>query len=947
MNNNKWIRVQGARVNNLKNINVEIPKEKFIVITGASGSGKSSLVFDTLYQEGKRKYLESLNTNEKYFFCDFSKIDVDQIDGLCPAINIEQRTIIGNPRSTVGTLTKIYDFLQVLYSQIARPYHPITNQLIKYQTIDHIIKQIILVAQEKYIFIMAPIIQQQLGTHQEILQKLQQEGFNQCMVNNQLCFLDQIPALKPHEKHDIYLIIDCFILTVDQHHRLRNSLELAFTLIENEVLIWLEEKKILKFQKYYNNEELNFKFPQKKSIDLFSFNNSIGACTTCKGIGVEKKFDLELIINLDKSVNNGGIIPYFNNPQEYSHIHDLTFFCKQNNIPLDIPLQKLALNKLNFLMYGNDNQANLSHNTNLNISNNLSVINALNNYYHNLPKNNQRIIRWLEHFMTKKTCTACSGSRLQPQALMFKIQNLNIFELTQMPIDKLLSFISNLELTSNEKHITKLIRSEIQKRIQLLQNLGLGYLNLARSSQSLSGGETQRTLLVKQIGSQLSGILYVLDEPSIGLHPKDHQNLIKILKQIKQLGNTLLIVEHDQKTMLAADYIIELGPKGGAEGGEIVAFGSIDEIIKQPNSLTGQYLSRRKQVTLPKTTERNLKDPNRIIQIRNACVHNLKNIDIDLPLGIFTVVTGVSGSGKSTLINHVLLNGLKNKPNAFDLLEQKNLVLYKTNMINKIIYISQNVTIKNIRSNVAIFIGIFEYISNLYAKVPEAKNQGYQKKHFYFNSKKGQCSYCLGLGINEILMNFSRKIKKICEQCQGEKFNNDILKIKYKNKNIADILKMTINIAFDFFSNHVIIRQRLIMFKDIGLGYLTLGQLVNSLSGGEIQRLKLAIELSKQSNSKTIYILDEPTVGLHSEDIQKLINIIKKIIKNRSTIITVEHNLDIIKNADYIIDLGPEGGQKGGEIIAQGTPEEISCNPQSYTGQYLRQILMYLSESER
>ncbi|PQP79930.1 excinuclease ABC subunit UvrA [Candidatus Phytoplasma phoenicium] len=936
MRNDKWIKIKGARVHNLKNINLELPKGQFIVVTGVSGSGKSSLVFDTLYQEGKRKYIESLSSYARSFLDNFQRPDVDQIEGLSPTISIEQKTTSGHPRSTVGTLTEIYDYLRLMYAQISKPYHPVTQQLLQNQNLEQIIKQIYQVAQNKKIFLLAPLIQQQFGDHQTLLTQLKQEGFSQCWIDQRLVSLEgDLPVLKPQNKHDIYVVIDRWQLTSDDSQRLRNSLELAFSLVKEQVLIWLEQKKLLTFQRYYDHKGLNFDLPLQKTIGLFSFNHSLGACNACQGLGVTKQFQPELIMNLDKTIQEGGIIPYFHKPQLYFNIHDLITFCAKNYIPIDVPLKNIPLEILNKLIYENDENIT-TDSLSQNIENVLGIIPSLQKFYNKLsPKD--KIIPWLECFMLEKTCSVCLGARLQPRTLIFKINQYNIFELSQMSIDKLLSFMLNLKLTLHEKQITQFTLEEIQQRLSLLKKIGLGYLTLSRSSKSLSGGEMQRVRLVNQIGSQLSGILYVLDEPSIGLHPKDHQNLMETLHQIKNLGNTIVVVEHDQKTMLLADYLVEIGPGAGSKGGEIIAVGTPKEIMEQPQSLTGQYLSQRKKISFSK--KRKTWDAKKIIQIKNACVNNLKNINVTLPLSIFLVVTGVSGSGKSTLINQILLKSLQNKQTSVDLLEQTNLVLYQPDMIKRVIYLSQNPIIKNVRSNPATFIGIFDYIRTLYAQMPEAKSQGYGKHHFSFNSKKGQCEYCSGYGFQKIEMYFLPNISTICEHCQGKRFNDFILKIKYKNKNIADILKMTIEDALDFFQNHLPIRERLQILQDIGLGYLHLGQATDTLSGGEMQRLKLASELAKKSTSDTLYILDEPTTGLHAEDIQKLINILRKIMLNNSSIIIIEHNLDIIKNADYVIDLGPEGGQYGGEIIAQGTPEEISQNSRSYTGQYLRQVL--------
>ncbi|KXT29251.1 excinuclease ABC subunit A [Candidatus Phytoplasma oryzae] len=928
MNINKFITIKGARVNNLKNINLKIPKFKFIVVTGLSGSGKSSLVFDTLYQEGKRRYMESLSTYSRQFLGNFEKPDVDQIEGLCPAISIAQKNIAKNPRSTVGTITEIYDYIRLIYTNISIPYNPSTNKPIKIKSIEKITEDICKLKINSKILILSPIIEQKKGTHKETIKKLIQKGFNRLMINQKIFSLDNDSSIKLNQNkhHDIFVIIDRFKLNLNMKQRIYQSLKLSLSLIKEKIFLFINDAEILKINRSYSDNDFDFKIP-KKDIRLFSFNTNIGACSLCKGIGSQNKFDKKLILDLDKSINEESIIPFRKYKNNFNQFINLKKICQFYKIDMNIALKKINPDLLKILLYG-DNQ-------NENQNNFKGIIPILEYFIKKLNPNNFMIF-WLKSFMLEKKCEKCLGSRINEKALLFKINNKNIYELTKLSIEELLFFFHNLKLNEEEEKIISLAIKEILYRLNFLKNIGLGYLSLDRNSDSLSGGESQRIRLAKQIGSKITGILYTLDEPSIGLHPKDNDNLIISLKKIKKLGNTLLIVEHDHKTILSADYLIDIGPLAGNKGGEIIAHGTIEEIIKNPYSITGKYLSGEKKIDIP--TQRNSFDKNKVIQIKNACLNNLKNINIDLPLGIFIVITGVSGSGKSTLINEILLKKFKKKTD-YNIKSNKNIVIDHSHSINQIIEISQSSIGKTSRSNPVTYIGLFNHIRNLFAGLKESKIRGYTNSHFSFNVKSGRCEYCLGEGIKKISMYFLPDVFIKCQKCKGKKFNNEILEIKYKEKNIADILNMNIETAWDFFKNHLKIKKYLQVLKDVGLEYIKLGQCSNTLSGGEAQRMKLAKELHKKITSDTLYILDEPTTGLHSEDIKKLINIMHKIVKKKATIIIIEHNLDIMKNADYIIDLGPEGGINGGQIIAKGTPEEISKNIKSYTGQYLKKIL--------
>ncbi|WP_341266799.1 excinuclease ABC subunit UvrA [Candidatus Phytoplasma fraxini] len=927
MNNNQIIQVRGARVNNLKNINLDIPTSKFIVVTGVSGSGKSSLVFDTLYQEGKRKYIESLNSYTKIFLGNFEKPDVDKIEGLCPAISVSKKIISNNPRCTVGTMTEIYDYLRLLYTHIAVPHHPITNQIIKNQTLEEIADKILQLKTNIKSFILAPISTEEKDKNPNIFKNFIKKGFYRFLVNNQiLCLEDDDVLLKANPDYEIYTIIDRFVL--NNKERLHNSLELAFSLISEQVCVYQEEK-IFKFNRNLSDHEQNFDTPIQ-NLRLFSFNNSLGFCDNCRGLGIKKKLDLDLIIVYDKSINDGGIIPYFYYKKLYTQIHDLKAFCGHHNIDMETPLQQLSPKLLNTLLYGEQDD---KLKTNILNPMNMGVIKIL-EYYYNENDDKNNINYFIDLFMSQKKCDLCLGARLNKSALMFKIQNNNIYELTQLSIEDLLIFFQKLELNSEEQKIADSILEEITNRLIFLKNIGLGYLTLDRYGKTLSSGENQRIRLTNHISSKLSGILYTLDEPSIGLHPKDNEKLINSLKTIRDLGNTLVVIENDVDTILSADYLIDIGPLAGEQGGEIIACGIPREIMQNKKSLTGKYLIGHERIDIPQ--KRNLVDFKKVIHIQNASENNLKNITIDFPLEVFTVITGVSGSGKSTLLNQILKS--INQTKTFSE-KNSNIFLNKHNHIQKIIKINSALISKKPKINLTTYIKILDHIKNLFASTLEAKIKGYTKNDFSLNNKKRICQYCSGEGIQKINMYFLPDVLVKCQKCNGQKFNKDILKIKYKNKNIAEILNMTVQEAFMFFDNLSFIQKKLQNLKDIGLDYIRLGQSFATLSDGELQRIKLVSELEKQNIPNILYILDEPTISLHNEDVKKLIQIIHRIVKHKSTVIIIEHNLDIIKNADYIIDLGPQGGQKGGYIMATGTPEEISNNPQSYTGQYLKKIL--------
>ncbi|MFB5029535.1 MAG: UvrABC system protein A [Candidatus Phytoplasma pruni] len=931
-NNNTIIKIRGARVHNLKNINLDIPKFKFIVITGVSGSGKSSLAFDTLYQEGKRRYMESLSVYSRQFLGNFEKPDVDQIEGLSPAISIDQKTISHNPRSTVGTITEIYDYLRVIYTHISVPYNPHTDQPIQIQTTEQIVQQIAQLELDSKILIMAPIVEQKKGNHQKLFKRLIKDGFTRVMVDQKILSLDEIPLLNQNEKHDINVIIDRLKTQDKIESRLNASLDLSLALVKEKVFVWLNDQEMLKFHLNYSNDDLEFTIPER-NMRLFSFNSSLGACETCKGLGIRNKFDPKLLFSFNKSLNQGGFILYQQRRDFYNKMQDLEQFCAYHQIDMNIPLNNLGPELLDILLYG---KADLNNNQHEQPEMEMGVITILEYYYDKLSQN-ESVMSWFKKFLIEETCSHCLGARINKAALTFKINHKNIYELTQMSIEELAHFIDHLELSPEEQKITALPLEEISQRLSFLQDIGLSYLTLERKSSTLSGGESQRIRLATQIGSKLSGVLYVLDEPSIGLHQKDNDNLITALKKMTALGNTLLVVEHDKDTMLASDYLIDIGPLAGRYGGEVVAFGTPSEVMANPNSLTGQYLSNQKNIAYPQ--QRRTINPQQVVYVKNASENNLKRINVVFPLGVFNVLTGVSGSGKSTLVNNVLLKNLKNKKKRL-LKDEKNVnMVDDQGYIRRIVEISQSPIGKTPRSNPATYTGLFDKIRELYAQTNEAKTRGYQKGRFSFNVKGGRCERCYGDGIRRISMNFLPDVFVTCDECHGSRFRKDTLTIKYKGKNIADVLNMTVDEALTFFDNHKRIKEHIQFLKDVGLGYLQLGQSSTTLSGGEAQRIKLASELYKQITPDTLYILDEPTTGLHFEDIKQLIQVLHRITDKKATLVVIEHNLDVIKNADYVIDLGPGGGVHGGHIVAQGTPEELSQNDQSYTGYYLNQIL--------
>ncbi|MBP5835936.1 excinuclease ABC subunit UvrA [Candidatus Phytoplasma meliae] len=970
----QFIKIRGARENNLKNINLDIPKNKLVVITGLSGSGKSSLAFDTLYQEGKRRYVESLSAYARQFLGNFEKPDVDSIEGLSPSISIDQKTTSHNPRSTVGTITEIYDYLRLIYANISIPYHPLKKIALEKQTIEQMITKIEETCNQTMVIILAPIIERQKGSHRKTLDKLLQDGFLRVRINEEISLINEAKPLIKNQYHSIEVVVDRILINADNQTRLYEALEQALKLTQGKVFVMPyhkenhkgnndnkggKENHILKLNSHYHLEGMDYDVPLKEAR-IFSFNTPLGACSNCKGIGVKGRINYEKIIDINKSLNDGAILIN----QEMKQKDKIKQICKHYQIDMNIPLKYLETSKLEILLYGSleqqeyfytnqkdlTKQAQKSSQTNFfeGIFNHalLQFVNSLdhqNQTYHQISYYN-----YLDNLMMEKKCPICQGQKLNQGALLFKINNLNIYELTTLSIDELITFLKELTLTPEETKIINLAFLEVIQRLTFLQEIGLGYLTLARSGNTLSGGEAQRIRLATQIGSKLSGVLYVLDEPSIGLHQKDNDLLINSLKKMCHLGNSLIVVEHDHDTMLAADYLIDIGPKAGLLGGEVQAAGTPQEVMRNPNSLTGKYLAGTLTINIP---QQRRPFNERYLLVTNACKNNLKNIDVAFPMENLTVVTGVSGSGKSTLVNDVLLKGLQlgiqNQHHFHNsvLQEKEEKQTIEPNKVNdfnhitKIVEISQSPIGKTPRSNPVTYTGVFDEIRDLYTQIPEAQIKGYQKGRFSFNVKGGRCEACSGDGVKKISMNFLPDVYVKCESCQGTRYQKETLKIKYKGKSIADILNMNIDEGVTFFKNHPKIKHPLEILQKVGLGYIKLGQSSPTLSGGESQRVKLASELNKSIVKGALYILDEPTTGLHSEDVKQLIDVLQHMVDQNATIIVIEHNLDIIKNADYIIDLGPEGGAKGGYLVATGTPEEISKHKSSYTGKYLKKIL--------
>ena len=933
-----YIKVHGARENNLQNIDIEIPKNKLVVMTGISGSGKSSLAFDTLYQEGQRRYMESLSAYARQFLGNFEKPDVDNIEGLSPSISIDQKTTSNNSRSTVGTVTEIYDYLRLLYARVGTPYCPGTDEPLTKQSIEEMTLRVLSLKEGSRVVVMAPVVERQKGTHKKLAEQYLKEGFTRAYVDGQQITLEEMPELDKNKNHDFYLVIDRLIVKDGIRSRLYDALELAAKLASGKTKVLVGSDAILSFSQNYACSDSNFTIPELEPR-LFSFNTPIGACPYCNGLGLKLEVTEELVCDPTKSLLDGGIIPYKNNDTDNLNNAMIEELCKHYDISISEPIANLPKEKLNYILYGSPDQLHFkmrssSGRVHEKVDYFEGIINNLSRRYRETTS--EWIRTWIEGFMTESECPVCHGARLNEQALSVKIGGKNMDQLTRLSIDDTITFLKHLVLNNEQQQIARLALQEIISRLTFLQDVGLGYLTLARSAGSLSGGEAQRIRLATQIGSKLTGVLYVLDEPSIGLHQRDNHKLIETLKKMRDLGNTLVVVEHDHETMLESDYLIDIGPRAGKHGGLVVAAGTPQEVMDNPNSITGRYLKGIEKVEIPsKRREGTGKD----ILVMGARENNLKDISVSFPLGKLTVVTGVSGSGKSTLVNEILMKGLQQKHYKTKEKPGLHTAINDHNLIDRVIEISQSPIGRTPRSNPATYTGVFDDVRDLYTQTNESKARGYEKGRFSFNVKGGRCEACSGDGVKKISMHFLPDVYVPCEVCGGTRYNHETLQIKYKGKNIADVLDMTVEEAMFFFENHPKIYHKMKTLYDVGLDYITLGQAATTLSGGEAQRVKLASELYRRITPSSIYILDEPTTGLHTDDVKRLLKVLHRIVDEGATMVIIEHNLDVIKNADYIIDLGPEGGDAGGEVVATGTPEEIAQVEASYTGQYLKKAL--------
>ncbi|MBN2300147.1 MAG: excinuclease ABC subunit UvrA [Acholeplasmataceae bacterium] len=933
-----YIKVHGARENNLQNLDIEIPKNKLVVMTGISGSGKSSLAFDTLYQEGQRRYVESLSAYARQFLGNFEKPDVDRIDGLSPSISIDQKTTSNNPRSTVGTVTEIYDYLRLLYARVGIPYCPGSDEPLTKQSIEEMTNRVLHLKEGTRILVMSPIVERQKGTHKKIAEQYLKEGFTRAYIDGESVLLEEMPELDKNKNHDFFLVIDRLIIKDGLRSRLYDALELAARLAEGRTRVLVDDDAMLHFSQNYACADSDFSIPNLEPR-LFSFNTPIGACPYCNGLGMKLEVAESLVLDPSKSLNDGGLLPYKNNNDDNLSTLMLEQMCKYYKIDMSIPISELSEEEVKLILYGTPDKIHFR------LKSSSGRIHENVDYYEGLINNLTRRYRettsewirsWIENFMTESECPVCHGARLNEAALSVRVGGYNIDRLTRLSIDDTILFLANVELNKEQQQIAKLALQEILSRLTFLQDVGLGYLTLARQAGTLSGGEAQRIRLATQIGSKLTGVLYVLDEPSIGLHQKDNAKLIETLKKMRDLGNTLVVVEHDHETMLASDYLIDIGPLAGKHGGRVVAAGTPQEVMDNPDSITGRYLKGLEKVEVPeKRREGNGND----ILVMGAKEHNLKDISVAFPLGKLTVVTGVSGSGKSTLVNDILMKGLQQKYYKTKEHPGKHTEINDHHLIDRVIDISQSPIGRTPRSNPATYTGVFDDIRDLYAQTNEAKARGYKKGRFSFNVRGGRCEACGGDGVKKISMHFLPDVYVPCEVCGGKRYNHETLQIKYKGKHIADVLNMTIDDALSFFENHPKIHQKLQTIHDVGLDYITLGQSATTLSGGEAQRVKLSSELYRKITASSIYILDEPTTGLHTDDVKRLLKVLHRIVDEGATMVVIEHNLDIIKNADHIIDLGPDGGDAGGQIVAIGTPEQVALVKESYTGQYLRKVL--------
>ncbi|SIS43189.1 excinuclease ABC subunit UvrA [Salimicrobium flavidum] len=935
----KYISVKGAREHNLKGIDIDIPKNKMVVMTGLSGSGKSSLAFDTIYAEGQRRYVESLSAYARQFLGQMDKPDVDSIEGLSPAISIDQKTTSRNPRSTVGTVTEIYDYLRLLYARIGRPVCPTHGIEIDSQTIQQMVDQLTSYEDRTKMQLLSPIVSGRKGEHKKTLERLRKEGYVRLRIDGEMREVSDDIELEKNKKHSIDVVVDRVVIKEGAEGRIADSLETALELGGGHVTVDVIDQEEVKFSEHHACPICGFSVSELEPRK-FSFNSPFGACDRCDGLGVQLEVDIDLVIpNWDLSLNAGAIAAWRPTSSQY-YPQLLKSVCTHYGIDMDIPIKDIPKPQLERILYGSGEET-----IHFRYENDFGKVRDNDIYFEGVIPNVSRRYRetssdfireQMEQHMSQKPCPKCEGYRLGEEALSVKVNGQHIAEVTDYSVTEAYEFFENVPLTEKERTIANMILKEISERLDFLANVGLDYLTLSRSAGTLSGGEAQRIRLATQIGSALTGVLYVLDEPSIGLHQRDNNRLIQTLKRMRDLDNTLIVVEHDEDTMLEADYLIDIGPGAGEHGGEVVTMGTPKQVMKSKKSLTGQYLSGKQFIPLPaKRRERD----DRALRIKGATENNLKNVDADIPLGVFTAVTGVSGSGKSTLINEILYKSLsmklhngKQKPGTHGMIEG-------IENLEKVIEIDQSPIGRTPRSNPATYTGVFDNIRDIFADTNEAKIRGYKKGRFSFNVKGGRCEACRGDGIIKIEMHFLPDVYVPCEVCDGKRYNRETLEVTYKGKNIADVLEMTINEALDFFSNLPKIKRKMQTIADVGLGYVRLGQPATTLSGGEAQRVKLASELHRRSTGKSFYILDEPTTGLHVDDIFRLLQVIQRLVENGDSVLIIEHNLDVIKEADYVIDLGPEGGDGGGTIVATGTPEEVAEEKDSYTGKFLKPIL--------
>ncbi|MGJ3222081.1 excinuclease ABC subunit UvrA [Geobacillus thermoleovorans] len=931
--------VKGARAHNLKNIDVEIPRGKLVVLTGLSGSGKSSLAFDTIYAEGQRRYVESLSAYARQFLGQMEKPDVDAIEGLSPAISIDQKTTSRNPRSTVGTVTEIYDYLRLLFARIGRPICPTHGIEIQSQTIEQMVDRLLAYPERTKMQILAPIVSGKKGTHAKTLEDIRKQGYVRVRIDGEMRELTEDIELEKNKKHSIDVVVDRIIIKDGIAARLADSLETALKLADGKVVVDVIGEGELLFSEKHACPYCGFSIGELEPR-LFSFNSPFGACPDCDGLGAKLEVDLDLVIPNDElTLKEHAIAPWEPQSSQY-YPQLLEAVCRHYGIPMDVPVRDLPKEQLDKILYGSGGEPIYFRYTNdfgQVREQYIAFEGVIPNVERRYRETSSDYIReQMEKYMAEQPCPTCQGYRLKKESLAVLVGGKHIGEVTAMSVTEALAFFDGLELTEKEAQIARLILREIRDRLGFLQNVGLDYLTLSRSAGTLSGGEAQRIRLATQIGSRLTGVLYVLDEPSIGLHQRDNDRLIATLKSMRDLGNTLIVVEHDEDTMLAADYLIDIGPGAGIHGGEVVAAGTPEEVMNDPNSLTGQYLSGKKFIPIP--AERRRPD-GRWLEVVGAREHNLKNVSVKIPLGTFVAVTGVSGSGKSTLVNEVLYKALAQKLHRAKAKPGEHRGIRGLEHLDKVIDIDQSPIGRTPRSNPATYTGVFDDIRDVFASTNEAKVRGYKKGRFSFNVKGGRCEACHGDGIIKIEMHFLPDVYVPCEVCHGKRYNRETLEVTYKGKNIADVLDMTVEDALDFFASIPKIKRKLETLYDVGLGYMKLGQPATTLSGGEAQRVKLAAELHRRSNGRTLYILDEPTTGLHVDDIARLLDVLHRLVDNGDTVLVIEHNLDVIKTADYIIDLGPEGGDRGGQIVAVGTPEEVAEVKESHTGRYLKPIL--------